>query len=374
MKNERIMVTRASMPPYEEYEQLIRGLWDSHFLTNMGCLHEEFRDKLKLYLDTKGMELFVNGHMALEMLLQSFELKGEVITTPFTFASTTHAIYRNDLKPVMCDIRKEDGTLDPELVEDLITENTCAIVPVHVYGNICDNEKLEAIAKKHGLKLIYDAAHAFGEFIENPDGSRTSVAQLGDASMFSFHATKVFNSIEGGAVSFNPDKYPFLSDRLYQIKNFGITGKESVDYIGGNGKMNEFAAAMGICNLKYVDSWISSRKAIYERYVERLSDIKGIRFLKKAGNIRYNYSYMPVVFEKNSYNRDEIYERLAKNNIYARKYFYPCVNNYKCYEGILDPHGTSVAKELSENVLTLPIYPELSLKDVDKICDIILFG
>ncbi len=374
IKNEKIMVTRASMPPIEEYEELIEGLWNSHFLTNMGCLHEEFREKLKTYLNTSGLELFVNGHMALEMLLQSFELSGEVITTPFTFASTVHAIYRNGLKPVMCDVNPEDGTMEPELIESLITENTSAIVPVHVYGNICDYERIEAIARKHGIKVIYDAAHAFGEFIENSDGSRISAAQLGDASMFSFHATKVFNSIEGGAVSFNEERYPFLNDRLYQIKNFGITCKESVDYIGGNGKMNEFAAAMGICNLRYVDSWIKSREIIYRRYEERLSGRRGIRLLKKSNKIKYNYSYMPVVFEKEIYSRDEIYERLAENNIYARKYFYPCVNNYKCYEGILDPKSTPVAAKLAENVLTLPIYPELSLKDVDRICDIILFG
>lgn len=374
IKNEKIMVTRASMPPFEEYEELIKGLWNSHFLTNMGCLHEEFREKLKSYLNTTGLELFVNGHTALEMLIQSFELRGEVITTPFTFASTTHAIYRNGLKPVMCDVKPEDGTMNPELIEALITENTSAIVPVHVYGNICDYEKIEDIARKHGLKVIYDAAHAFGEFIENQDGSRISAAGLGDASMFSFHATKVFNSIEGGAVSFDEERYPFLSDRLYQIKNFGITGKESVEYIGGNGKMNEFAAAMGICNLRHVDSWIESRKMIYRRYEERLSDIRGIRFLKRSDKIKYNYSYMPVVFEKGLYNRDEIYDRLAQNNIYARKYFYPCVNNYKCYEGILDPFATPCAASLAENVLTLPVYPELSLKDVDRICDIILFG
>ena len=363
-----IFVTRASLPPFEEYEELIKYMWDTHFLTNMGRYHEELKEKLKGYLSVSGAELFTNGHLALEMVLQAFELKGEVITTPFTFASTTHAIVRNGLKPVMCDIRESDCTIDPGKIEELITDRTSAIVPVHVYGMICDHEQIEDIAKRHGLKVIYDAAHAFGEYI----GGR-SAASLGDASMFSFHATKVFNTIEGGAVTWDKDRSEtaFLGDRLYKLKNFGITGKERVEFVGGNAKMNEFCAAMGLCNLRHVDAWIEARKERFERYRDLLSGIKGIRLLEYRNDIRYNYAYMPVVFEAGRELRDHIYDGLLSHGIQPRKYFYPAVNAFECYKGILDPRETPVAGRISDSVLTLPIYPELELSMVEHICGLI---
>ena len=365
-----IFVTQASLPPFEEYEALIREIWDSRWLTNMGKFHEELKRELREYLKVGGLELFVNGHMALEMLLQAFELKGEVITTPFTFASTTHAIVRNGLKPVFCDVREEDATLDPEKIEALITKDTSAIVPVHVYGNLCDDAAIREIAEKHGLRLIYDAAHAFGEWIRTDDGN-IPVGCLGDASMFSFHATKVFNTIEGGAVVWNRPDCAFLADRLYKLKNFGIMGKERVEYVGGNGKMNEFAAAMGICNLRHVGAWISARKAVAERYRNNLSHIGGLRFLTCQEHTVYNYAYLPVVFSGGKQTRDAVYERLSGHGIFPRKYFYPCVNAYDCYKDIYDENDTPVAKRISEGVLTLPIYPELSLETVDEICGIL---
>ena len=364
--HETVTVTKASLPELSEYEELIEKLWENRWLTNMGMYHEELKRQLKDYLSVGGIELFVNGHMALEMVLQAFELKGEVITTPFTFASTTHAIVRNGLKPVFCDIRPDDCTIDADRIERLITKDTCAIVPVHVYGNICDWEKIEAIAKAYGLKVIYDAAHAFGEKV----GER-GVGTLGDASMFSFHATKVFNTIEGGAVTWNNAEDKELSDRLYKLKNFGITGKEAVEYVGGNAKMNEFCAAMGICNLRHVDDWIKRRKAVNDRYMRNLSHTEGISFLNPREDASRNYAYMPVLFDGVRFKRNEIYEKLLSENIYSRKYFYPCVNAYDCYRDSYDPHDTETALSISERILTLPIYPELSAEDVDRICEII---
>ena len=306
----------------------------------------------------------MNGHMALELTLQAMKLTGEVITTPFSFASTTHAIVRNGLTPVFCDINEEDYTIDVDKLESLITEKTSAIVPVHVYGNPCDVKRIQEIADRHGLKVIYDAAHTFGEEIDG-----TGIGQFGDASMFSFHATKVFHSIEGGAVAFHDSK---LKDLLYQLKNFGITGYEQVEYVGANGKMNEFQAAMGLCNLRHVDADIAKRKVLTERYRERLGGVKGIRLCKEKEGVRYNYAYMPVVFEGYGADRDEIFAALKEYNIYARKYFYPCINDYACYREQFSSDDTPVAKRIASEVLTLPLYPDLSLETVDEICDIIL--
>ncbi len=366
MKDQRepVLVTRSSLPPIEDYIEKLRHIWDTAWLTNMGVYHEELKEELKKYLKVDGIELFVNGHMALEMVLQAFQLEGEVITTPFSFASTTHAIVRNNLTPVFCDINPEDFTIDTSKLEELITERTSAIVPVHVYGNICDVEAIEAIAKKHGLRVIYDAAHTFGEELDG-----RGVGTFGDASMFSFHATKVYNTIEGGAVTFRD---PQMADVLYQLKNFGITGKESVEYIGGNGKMNEFQAAMGLCNLKYMEENIASRRAAAMRYRSRLEGVPGIRLSKPNPRVKANYAYMPVLFEDYKWTRDEIYSRLAEHNIFARKYFYPCINAYECYSGRFDPHETPVAEKISKQVLTLPLYAGLPLETVDEICDVIL--
>lgn len=264
-----VAVTRSSLPPLEEYVDMLKPLWESAWLTNMGDYHEQFKEQLKEYLMIPELELFVNGHMALELALQALDLKGEVITTPFSFASTTHAIVRNGLTPVFCDINPVDYTLDAEQLESRITERTSAIVPVHVYGNLCDVERMEQIARKYHLKVIYDAAHAFGETLDG-----RGVAEFGDVSMFSFHATKVFHSIEGGAVAFREKA---LRQRLYELKNFGITGYESVEYVGTNGKMNEFQAAMGLCNLRHLKGEIAKREKLVRRYRERLSGTEGIR-------------------------------------------------------------------------------------------------
>lgn len=359
-----IMVTRSSLPPLDEYVEMLKPIWESAWLTNMGAYHEEFKEQLKAFLRTPELELFVNGHMALELALQAFDLSGEVITTPFSFASTTHAIVRNGLTPVFCDINEEDYTIDAEKLEGLITEKTSAIVPVHVYGNLCDVEQIHEIAQRHHLKVIYDAAHAFGE-----EFNGTGVAEFGDASMFSFHATKVFHSIEGGAVAFRDES---LKSLLYQLKNFGITGYESVEYVGANGKMNEFQAAMGICNLRHLEGEIAKRRALAERYHRRLGGVEGIRLCTPKPGVRYNYAYMPVVFDSFSKDRDQIFAELKEHNIFARKYFYPCINSYECYKDSFCAEDTPVAQRIASQVLTLPLYADLPPEVVDEICDVIL--
>jgi dTDP-4-amino-4,6-dideoxygalactose transaminase len=352
------------MPGFEEYTEEIKDLWESHWLTNMGVKHKQLESELLRYLNANNITLFTNGHLALECAIAAFNLTGEVITTPFTFASTTHAIVRNCLEPVFCDINPDDYTIDIDKLESLITNKTSAIIPVHVYGNICNVKEIDKIAKKHNLKVIYDAAHAFGV---TADG--VSIANFGDASMLSFHATKVFNTIEGGAVIYNDEK---LTKTLNDLKNFGITGPESVEYVGGNAKMNEFQAAMGICNLRHVDKEIEKRKVLEERYVERLSRIKGIKLCKSQTGVKKNYSYFPVVFDGYKLNRDEIFEKLKAQNIFARKYFYPLTNGYECYKDRFDSEKTPVAKYLGYRVLTLPLYADLNCDDIDRICDIIL--
>lgn len=359
-----VLVTRSSMPPFEEYSELIKELWESRWLTNMGDFHQRLERELKAYLDTPGLTLFINGHMALECVLRAFKLSGEVITTPFSFASTTHAIVQNGLTPVFADIRLDDYTLDPEKIEEKITEKTTAILPVHVYGNICKVKEIEEIAGRHGLKVIYDAAHAFGEAFNGE-----SAASFGDASMFSFHATKVFHTIEGGAVAF---KDGALEHALNGLKNFGIMDEETVELVGGNGKMNEFQAAMGLCNLRHIAQEMEKRKKLYLRYRENLSGHPGIVLCPEPEGLRRNYSYMPVAFKDSFKNRDQVMAQLLEENIHPRKYFYPCINAYQCYRDRFSPEDTPIAGKVSREILTLPLYADLALETVDEICRIIL--
>lgn len=364
--NDKILVTRSSMPPLNEYVDEIKGLWDSHWLTNMGIKHKQLQENLKKYLGVENVELLTNGHMALELTLQALNMQGEVITTPFTFASTTHAIVRNGLEPIFCDIDPETYTMDTGKIEQLITDRTCAIMPVHVYGNLCNIEEIERIAHKYGLKVIYDAAHAFGETYKG-----RGVGNFGDASCFSFHATKVYNSIEGGAVCYTDEK---LGTALYELKNFGIHGPEEVTAVGANAKMNEFCAAMGICNLRHVDDEIGKRKRIAECYREYLGNIKGLILNREQEGVKSNYAYFPVVFEEDQFgsSREEVFDNLLKNNIVSRKYFYPLTNTFSCFKSKYNVDDTPVALHISRRVLTLPMYADLAIQDVERICNIIL--
>ncbi len=361
-----IKVTRASMPDFEEYIQEIRSLWDSRWLTNMGVKHIELETKLLEYLKVNNITLFTNGHLALEYIIESLDLTGEVITTPFTFASTTHAIVRSGLKPVFCDINPDDYTIDINKIEGLINERTSAIIPVHVYGNVCDVKGIERIAGKYALKVIYDAAHSFGVEIDG-----RGIGSFGDASMFSFHATKVFNTIEGGAVTY---KDRSIKHKLDCLKNFGISDPDTIEYVGGNAKMNEFQSAMGLCNLRNVDHNISKRRLVTERYMSNLKELEGIKLPETQKGIKSNYSYFPVIFDKYKKTRDEIFEELRLDNIIARKYFYPTINSFACYRDKYNEDDTPVAKDISKKVLTLPLYPDLDLEDVDIICEIIKNG
>ena len=311
-------------------------------------------------------------------------LEGEVITTPFTFASTTHAIARNNLTPVFCDIRPDDFTMDASKIEDLITDRTCAILPVHVYGNVCDVDAIDKIAKAHGLKVIYDAAHAFGVKV----GDR-GIGTFGDASIFSFHATKVFHTVEGGAVCYSS---PELGQKLYELKNFGIMDETTITGIGANAKMSEFHAAMGLVNLRYHDANVKRRQAICRTYADHLRGIPGLRIPEDAAGLltqkipglqatsdiaeplmQRNYAYYPVVIEQALFgaDRDEVAKRLAAENIYVRKYFYPLTSDYQCYRELLPHADTPVADHIAASVITLPLSPSMEIEDAARICDLI---
>lgn len=362
-----IMVTRSSMPSLEEYIEEIKPIFESRHLTNMGPVYQKLQAQVRDYLGVPHVSMFVNGHMALEMAIHAMGLRrpgGEVITTPFTFVSTTHAIVRNGLKPVFCDVKPDDYTMDPAKIEALITENTVAILPVHVYGNVCDVEAIDAIAKKHDLKVIYDAAHAFGVRYKG-----VGVGNFGDASMFSFHATKVFNTIEGGCVTFKDDA---LCEPLHELKNFGIHG-EDVTAVGGNAKMDEFRAAMGVCNLRHIEESIASRGEAVARYRERLGNNPGIRLCNLQPDVQTNYAYFPVYFDEAVFgkSRDKVMEALKAHDIFARKYFYPAINEMSCYQDDR-PQNTPIAHDASAHILTLPLYEGLSADDVDRICDAVL--
>ena len=365
-QNNTIFVTRPSMPDFDEFMKEVRDIWDSRWLTNMGEKHRELQASLLKYFDVDGVELFTNGHMALELSLQALNLQGEVITTPFTFASTTHAIVRNRLMPVFCDIDPTDFTIDVTKIERLITDRTSAIMPVHVYGNVCNVEEIDRIAKKYGLKVVYDAAHAFGVRYKNKN-----VAAFGDVSCFSFHATKVFHTIEGGAACFRDSE---LGAELYRLKNFGIRGPECVDGVGANAKMNEFCAAMGICNLRHIDEELEKRKAAAERYCELLSGVDGLQLNPVQKDVTPNYAYFPIVIDEKRFgaSRNEIFEALARKGIGARKYFYPLTNTFECFHRKYDVNTTPTALHISKRVLTLPLYADLSIADVERICRIVL--
>lgn len=348
------------MPPIDEYFEEIESLWDTRYLTNAGAIHKRLEDGVKAYLGAKNVELFANGHLALYSVLRALNVSGEVITTPFTFASTTNAIIQCGARPVFCDV-KPDYTIDEEKIESLITEKTTAVLAVHVYGNVCNVEAIEKIAEKYGIRVIYDAAHAFG--VEY-DGS--GIANFGDASMFSFHATKVFHTIEGGCVAFSD---PTLSEKLARERNFGISGG-TLDGFGMNAKMNEFEAAMGVCNLRHIDEELASRRIVSEQYDRRLSGIDGISVLNPTQKQTRNYAYYPVLVDPERFgcDRDRLAAILDEHGIGARKYFYPLTSENRAFERDLSD-TTPRAKYYSRNVLCLPLYAHLDLDCVNLICD-----
>lgn len=353
------------MPSYEEYCDEIKILWDNHWLTNVGIKHQELQKKIKEYLQVNNLELMVNGHMSLEIILQAMGLKGEIITTPFTFASTTHAIVRSGSIPIFCDINPRDFTINVDKIEECITDKTVAIMPVHVYGNICNIEQIDSIAKKYNLKVIYDAAHAFGVKYKG-----IGIGSYGDASCFSFHATKVYNTIEGGAICFADES---IREQICELRDFGIRDEEHVDRIGTNAKMNEFSAAMGLCNLRHIDTEIKKREQIVNRYRGYLDNIDGIQINPIQTNVTSNYAYFPIIINEKvtGVTRNDIYSRLKENGINARKYFYPITNLLGCYKEQYNVRKTPIAEYISQRVLTLPLYADLPLEEVDKICNLV---
>ncbi len=363
ISKEPYLVTKPFLPPIEEYKKEIEKIWETNWLTNSGPLHEKFNKEIKSYLNVKESTLFVNGHIALELAIKVFEFpKGsEVITTPFTFASTTHAIVNSGLTPVFCDIKLDDFTIDAQKIESLITEKTVAIVPVHIFGYPVDVYMVKKIADKYNLKVIYDAAHSFGVKIDDVD-----IGNFGDISMFSFHATKVFHSIEGGVLTYGDEK---LKNRLDLYKNFGVNTPDSVDIVGINGKMNEFQAAMGVVNLRYVDSEINRREKIINFYRENLKNIAGIRYLEDKIFLKHNYAYFPIIVDEKKFGitRDILHEELKKYNIFTRKYFYPLITDFGCYKGLYETSHLINAKHISDRVLTLPLYTQLKESDIDYI-------
>ena len=364
--NSEIYVTRAALPSAEEYMEEIRSLFSTHMITNMGEKYHRLTLAMEKVLGTENLILLSNGHMSLELVLQAMQLEGEVITTPFTFASTTHAIVRSGLTPVFCDIREDNYTIDSDRIEDLITDRTCAILPVHVYGNVCDVEKIEAIAVKHGLKVIYDAAHSFGVSYKGQ-----GIGTYGDASIYSFHATKVFTTIEGGAVAVRDRK---VGQAIRLLSNFGIAGEEDVAAVGTNAKLNEFEAAMGLCNLRHFEDIRKAREQVYMQYLDGLSGIPGIVLPTLPKDTVYNYAYFPIRVIESEYgqSRDELAARMRRESIYPRRYFYPLTSDFSCYRGKFDSDRTPVAKRAAREILTLPLYPGLEKEQAEHICSIII--
>lgn len=364
MKNKRINIVRSSMPCFDKYVATIRPLWDTCWLTNMGIIHNELEEKLGKYLKVDNFLLVSSGHIALELALQSLDLKGEVITTPFTFASTAHAITRMNLTPIFCDIDPIDYNIDVSKIESLITEKTVAVMPVHVYGNSCKVNEIKKIAEKYNLKVIYDGAHTFGVEIGGE-----GIANFGDITTFSFHGTKVFHTIEGGGIAVKDKE---LYEKIKKMRNFGLEPNGDCLFPGTNAKLSEFHAAMGLTLLDIVDDEIYKRKQVYDCYQAHLSNIKGLKLLNLDSNSKQNYIYMPILIEEDfPKSRNILIKELNENNIYPRVYFHPLMNDLTCYNKGFKTYFPN-AKYVSERILVLPLYAELSLNDVDMICKVIL--
>jgi dTDP-4-amino-4,6-dideoxygalactose transaminase len=361
-----IYVTQPFLPNLEDFCTGLKEIWDNKWLTNNGPVLQRYTRKISEYFETDNVCLFNNGTLALQIGLQGMGISGEVITTPFTFVATTHALYWNKIRPVFVDIEPDYYTLDPEKVEAAITPWTTAILAVHVYGHPCQLDALTDIARCYNLKLIYDAAHAFGVKVNG-----TSIASYGDLSMFSFHATKLYHSIEGGLLTFND---PGMKQTFDYLKNFGFKNETEVVMPGTNAKMNEFQALMGEMVLQHIPEIIAQRRLIYEQYRKRLAEIPGIKFpAPQLKAVEYNYAYLPVEIDEAEFgmSRNRLYEELKRYNIFARRYFYPLLNDFACYQSVSITDPLTTARAVAEKILTLPIYLGLTKQDVDCICDIL---
>lgn len=366
MSKTPIYVTQPTLPPLDEFIPYLNKIWDSKILSNNGPMHQRLEKELAEYLGVKYIALFNNGTNALLTALQALEIKGEVITTPYSFIATANTILWNNLTPVFVDINESSLNIDPAKIELAITENTTAIMPVHCYGNSCDVTAIQNIADKHDLKILYDAAHAFA--VKDAGGS---ILRHGDLSVLSFHATKVFNTFEGGAIICHDEG---MKARIDKLKNFGIEDEVTITEAGLNGKMSEVNAAFGLLQLNYIDEALRKRKDVDSVYCEKLSSIKGIHVVSKTQGLESNYSYFPIlVGSEYPLTRDELYEKLKDQGVFARRYFYPLLSEATPFTEFPSSNASNlkIAVETSNNVLCLPIYPDLSLVDVEKIIGVI---
>lgn len=367
MTDPRINVISPLIPNLEEFIPMLRDIWERKWLTNNGHYHKELEKALADYLGVQYLSLFTNGTLPLITALQALRINGEVITTPYSFVATTHSIWWNGLKPVFVDVEEETGLINPEKIEAAITPKTSAIMPVHVYGNPCNMERIQEIADTYGLKVIYDAAHAFGVKVNGK-----TVLENGDMSTLSFHATKVYTTIEGGALICHDAA---TKKRIDYLKNFGFAGETTVVAPGINSKMDEVRAAYGLLNLKQVDSAIASRKATALRYRELLKDVPGIRMLHDIEGVQHNYAYFPIFVDEKEYgmSRDALYEKLKEHNIYGRRYFYPLISTFSAYKGLesASPENLPVATKLANQVICLPMYAGLGEADIERVSSII---
>lgn len=363
----QITVTSPLLPDLEEFNGLLREIWDSKWITNNGSFHRRLEAALCEYLKVPYISLFTNGTLPLLTALQALHITGEVITTPYSFVATTHSIWWNNCKPVFVDIDPATGNIDPDKIEAAITPQTSAIMPVHVYGQPCNTKRIQAIADKYGLKVIYDAAHAFGVQV---DGE--SILNAGDLSTLSFHATKVFNTIEGGAMVMHDAE---TKKQIDYLKNFGFAGETTVVGPGINSKMDEIRSAYGLLNLKQVDAAIDARHQVAIRYREALRDVEGISFFNDTPGVRHNYAYFPIFVDAEKYGmtRDELYFKMKENGVLGRRYFYPLISSFSTYSGLpsATPENLPQANKMADSVICLPMHHSLSDEDVTKIVAII---
>ena len=367
MEKKPITVTSPFLPPLEEFIPYLEDIWDSKWLTNNGKYHKALEKSLCEYLGVKYISLFSNGTLALVTALQALRITGEVITTPYSFVATTHAIWWNNIKPVFVDIDPVTFNIDPAKIEAAITPRTTALLPVHVYGNPCDVQRIKDIADTYGLKVIYDACHTFGVTV-----NKIPVLTFGDLSVMSFHATKVYNTFEGGAIVCHDEA---TKKRIDNLKNFGFANEITVVAPGVNAKMNEVQAAMGLLQLKYIDKAVEKRKIIAESYRVKLKGISGLFYSEDLPGVKHCYPYFPILIDKEKYGRtrDEVYDELKKQNVFGRRYFYPLISQFPTYRGLesAQPGQLPIAEKVTEEVICLPIYPDLDVHSVNQICEIL---
>lgn len=368
--NKQITVTSPLLPPLDEFNEMLKQIWDSKWITNNGQYHRQLEKELAEYLKVPYISLFTNGTLPLITALQALRITGEVITTPYSFVATTHSLWWNGIKPVFVDVDPSNCGLDPAKIEAAITPKTTAIMPVHCYGKPCDTKSIQEIADKYGLKVIYDAAHAFGVEV---DGE--SILNVGDMSTLSFHATKVYNTIEGGAMVMKDEQ---TKKRIDYLKNFGFAGETTVVAPGINSKMDEIRAAYGIINLRQVDAAIAARQKVANRYREALKNVEGITYFEDMPGVRHNYSYFPIFIDSEKYGicRDELYFRMRENNVLGRRYFYPLITTFSTYRGLQSATKENLpnAYKLANTVLCLPMHHALMEEDIERILNLIIKG